>query len=387
MAKNQFKGSTFNEDSETIDNKSQGFGTDRDFETEWDSADGFQKITQGGVSGRADAPDDFSLKGYWPLAGHAKDLSLYGNDGTLTAGAGGYSDDSLAGPQAIDFDGVDTFVLCGSDPSIDDLTKKTIRFWVKPRTAGETGFARIIEKTNGAKGWLVFTQATEELVFRQYFDGAGDGVWSTDSNALVYGVWSFVVITYDLSSVANNPLIYINGVSVTVNEDTTPVGTADSDAAGSLVIGNKADQSATFDGLIAEVMLYDRILPEREGLKLYKASSESPTFQNVTVAGNLVVTGSTVNTPATITTDTTPTAAGRKVIIIGAWTAANDITDFDNETAGQELTIIGGDADCNVVDGAPIQLVGGTTWNGIAGATLVLISDGTIWYEKSRSAT
>ena len=100
---------------------------------------------------------------------------------------------------------------------------------------------------------------------------------------------------------------------------------------------------------------------------------------------SITLTGSTIYTPVTITTDTTPTAAGRAVIIIGTWTAANDITDFDNETAGQRLTIIGGDVDCNVVDGAPIQLVAGAIWNGKAGATLELISDGTIWYELSRS--
>ena len=101
--------------------------------------------------------------------------------------------------------------------------------------------------------------------------------------------------------------------------------------------------------------------------------------------GGITMNGAFVRTPVTITTDTTPTAVGRAFIIIGAWTAVNDITDFDNETAGQVLKILGGDVDCNVVDGAPIQLVGGTTWNGKAGATLELWSDGTIWYEASRS--
>ncbi len=109
---------------------------------------------------------------------------------------------------------------------------------------------------------------------------------------------------------------------------------------------------------------------------------------NVTLKSGIdlrLLSGAFICNPETITTDTTPTAANRSIIIIGAWTAANDITDFDNETAGQRLTIIGGDSDCNVVDGAPIQLVSGTTWNGAAGATLELISDGTVWYELSRS--
>ncbi len=99
----------------------------------------------------------------------------------------------------------------------------------------------------------------------------------------------------------------------------------------------------------------------------------------------LIDSGALIRTPAAITTDTTPTAANRAFVIIGAWTAANDITDFDNETAGQVLKILGGDADCNVVDGAAIQLEGDATWNGKAGATLELWSDGTVWYEANRS--
>ena len=104
-------------------------------------------------------------------------------------------------------------------------------------------------------------------------------------------------------------------------------------------------------------------------------------------SGDLTVSGAEIFPPATITTDVTPTAAGRRVIIIGTWIASNDITDFPNETAGQFLTILGGNANCNVVDGAPIQLEGDTTWNGVSGATLQLLSDGTIWYELTRSAT
>lgn len=102
---------------------------------------------------------------------------------------------------------------------------------------------------------------------------------------------------------------------------------------------------------------------------------------------DMTIVGAFNRTPVTITTDTTPTAIGRGVIVIGAWTAGNDITDFDNETAGQELIIIGGDTDCNIVDGSGIELVGGTAWNAAVGATLRLYSDGTTWIELSRSAT
>lgn len=123
-------------------------------------------------------------------------------------------------------------------------------------------------------------------------------------------------------------------------------------------------------------------ITEATGLLRHQAIDPTIAGTNLGVATGVL---SVVDEIETITTDTTPTAVGRKVIVIGTWTAANNITDFDNETAGQRLTILGGDSDCNIVDGAPIQLVGGVTWNGAAGATLELVSSGGIWYELSRS--
>jgi len=92
---------------------------------------------------------------------------------------------------------------------------------------------------------------------------------------------------------------------------------------------------------------------------------------------------------ATITTftanDTTPTvAAGNIFKVPGTWTAGNNITTFDDGVAGQEITIIGGDADCTIVDGSNLKMAG--NWVANADATLVLVFDGTNWFEKCRSA-
>lgn len=107
------------------------------------------------------------------------------------------------------------------------------------------------------------------------------------------------------------------------------------------------------------------------------------------LTGSITVgSGAVITTPVTITTDTTPSVSGMNDIIIGAWTAANDITTFDDGAAGQTLNIIGGDTDCNIVDGASMNLVSGTTWNAATGATLILHTwDGTNWYELHRSVT
>lgn len=95
--------------------------------------------------------------------------------------------------------------------------------------------------------------------------------------------------------------------------------------------------------------------------------------------------GSVTRTIQNKGTDTTPSVLGIHTMNITGWAVGNDITDFDDAVAGQDLLVVGNDADANVLDGAPIQLVGGTTWNAAPGAFLMLWSDGTTWFELWRS--
>jgi hypothetical protein len=82
--------------------------------------------------------------------------------------------------------------------------------------------------------------------------------------------------------------------------------------------------------------------------------------------------------------DTTPSVSASDLFRIPiSWTAGHDITDLDGDIAGQQITIIGGDTDCIVKDNASLLLAG--DWTAAPNDTLVLLSDGTYWYEISRS--
>lgn len=92
-------------------------------------------------------------------------------------------------------------------------------------------------------------------------------------------------------------------------------------------------------------------------------------------------------------TDTTPSVAAGNVFRIGAtnWTAGNDITALDgmptvSSGESMEITIIGGDSDCNIIDALKLRLNG--NWRAVPGSTLKLIYlyDTDYWYEISRSA-
>lgn len=60
-----------------------------------------------------------------------------------------------------------------------------------------------------------------------------------------------VCITYDSGSTANNPVAYINGVSVTVNRIVGPAGSFANDAATNLLVGLNPDNSGDYDGRIS----------------------------------------------------------------------------------------------------------------------------------------
>lgn len=111
---------------------------------------------------------------------------------------------------------------------------------------------------------------------------------------------------------------------------------------------------------------------------------------DLTVSGDATFVGAVVHPFITFTADdTTPDVSAGNIFFTGAlWTGGNDITDFNGGTQGQQITIVGGDTDCNVVDGAgKIELISGTTWNAAVGATLVLLRVITAWREQYRSAT
>ena len=63
-----------------------------------------------------------------------------------------------------------------------------------------------------------------------------------------------MAVTYDSSSTANDPTIYINGVAQPLTEVDTPIGTL-VDNSDAYIIGNRTAQDRTFDGLIDDVRM------------------------------------------------------------------------------------------------------------------------------------
>lgn len=193
------------------------------------------------------------------------------NDGTIS----GTSTTFVSGKygKALDFNGTDTKVDCGTGVSLDDVFVGggSIGIIMRPRSDGEGNVGVIVCKRTGAtSGWNLNVQdevsGKVRIQFLQGFDTT-DGIWQTIVDIPIDEI-TFIVIKYDDGAVGNNPTIYINGVARTVGdgltETQTPVGTADSDAANSFIIGNETGSTETFDGFIDDVRLYGDLLINNE---------------------------------------------------------------------------------------------------------------------------
>lgn len=180
------------------------------------------------------------------LTGNNADAT-FGGDATYTSVSGGKFYYGAEG-----FDGTGDYVSFGSAAVLDDLFSGggTIEVWYDASATGNN--LRILTKAANAGsfsgGWALLSYAalcgagTEMIWFYQDFTST-DGSWRSDGCVLDTSAgYQHIAVTYDNSSTANNPIFYIDGSSVALTEQSTPAGSAVSDAS------NTAALSSLFTG-------------------------------------------------------------------------------------------------------------------------------------------
>ena len=185
------------------------------------------------------------------------DLSKKSNHGIIY---GATWVNALVGHSVLSFDGVDDYVDCGNDKSLNITERITVEVWVKDSGyANESRYDVVVSKGE-------YSSYTPYAIFRRYevgefefFLGNGDSY----IELVVAGLgtkWSHLVGTYD-NGVAK---LYLNGElkrtgsllpPLQVNSQTVKCG------------GGYTDRF--FNGLIGEVRIYNRALTAREIRELY----------------------------------------------------------------------------------------------------------------------
>ena len=173
---------------------------------------------------------------------------------------------------ARDFDGTDDTIAYTLNAAQTSLTQISISAWVYPDAVAQfKGFISWggafpntqiqINFDDGLNGWVFFQDWS-----------LTNGVWYVAKPST--GAWTHIVVTYDGSSTSNDPVFYRDGTLTTPTESTAPTGTINNTSTtfnlGSVGSGDY------FNGRIAEVGVWNRVLTEGEALQL--ADAYSPLF-------------------------------------------------------------------------------------------------------------
>jgi hypothetical protein len=150
--------------------------------------------------------------------------------------------------------------------TVGALSVKSIAFWINLDSFGDTAVqGSMITRSDSTKWEVRIATGTERIIFVNGFSTTA-GSWATPNNSLTTGLHHITVI-YDAGNVANNPTIYIDGVSQSLTELTTPVGTFTSDANIELVIGGYGS-TKSLDGRVHKLIVYSDALSLAEVLSI-----------------------------------------------------------------------------------------------------------------------
>ena len=235
------------------------------------------------------------LVGYWGLNADADDYGA-DNDGTIN-GATMVTDGGIVG-DAVSFDGDNDYVEIANEAEFDDLldghhafstsfwtngshTTGAMPVWFKGEDPSFTGV--IIGDGVGGTG----NHMTLEIKATHH-----KNINISAQNAYVEGVWQHWVISYDGSGVAAGVKMYLNGVerTLTIGFDQLAGQVVATD--NNMTIGRWTGEAwgeRFYEGLLDEVMLFDRIVDGDEAQMLYDGAR----LGGDTLAADLTTTGET----------------------------------------------------------------------------------------------
>ena len=167
--------------------------------------------------------------------------------------------------EAMEFNGVDDFLDCGTDDSLNLTKAITIETWVMPKEAGEGGknAGPVCKAQSGAWGWQLRYNSPDSNYMGFQFN-AGGSKWISVGQKLIPGQWYHIIGTYHGSEAK----CYLNGVEK--NKMNMPNINSTPDP---FFIGQDGWVNV-FNGIIDEVRIYNRALSKDEVIWNYNAKSQ-----------------------------------------------------------------------------------------------------------------
>ena len=222
-----------------------------------------------GLKRQGDAPS--TLVSEWNFNNSSCDDAEGSNDGTATDVT--YVDGKFG--KGAEFNGTTSSIAVAASSTIDVNTigSLTVSAWVDADTDGEGNAGRIVDKFSGTdvgyKLWLSGSDTTPVVNFEVGY--VTTNAKATTVETVTAGTWTKIDAVLEADHSIN---IYINGVLSTYSTDVTGVGGVNDDSAVALYIGNNSAGSATFDGTLDDVRIYNgpRTAAQVQQSKIYGLS-------------------------------------------------------------------------------------------------------------------
>jgi hypothetical protein len=240
---------------------------------------------------RADYRSPLNLKGWWRLdkslaTDNAVDSSGNGRTGVfdtsshrpaLAAGVTpsthiqGSSNAFNGSTHAINIGTASTWnAIIGTDAANGATAEMTFSAWINPVSLGGSSAGTVlsfgldqISLQKSLSGGAI------TMVFNAGYSSTA-GAWRANVKIFA-GVWTHVAVVYKHKHSSNDPVFYVNGEPVEVIEIATPSGSPSGISSKDCIIGNNYNNTRDFDGNLADVAVWNKLLNSEEIKAIYEA--------------------------------------------------------------------------------------------------------------------
>lgn len=194
------------------------------------------------------------------IGSNAPDDSGNGRDGTLIN-----APSWVAGKlnNALSFNGSNQYVDAGNIANFERTQAFSVAIWVKTSMAGAAHFINHIQSGSPFTGWQFYKNTSQVPTFSLVNNASTNTIQVRGSTTINTGSWTFVVLTYDGSSVASGVQIYVNNVAETMFIDLDNLSLSTLFTI-NLNIGRRSDATGYVNGEMDEINIYDRVLTATE---------------------------------------------------------------------------------------------------------------------------
>ena len=201
--------------------------------------------------------EDTSVVSFWNFENGygttAYDASGNDNHGDIYGAI--WTTDYSSGSYALSFNGSSDYIDCGNDLSLNLTKNFTIEVWIKPNSLSETG--GIVGKLSGTSNKQYALNTDGDSIQFQYEYTSNN--YYIIGGALTTGTWQHIAVTIDSSL---NITLYLDGD--TIASEIAPAETYPTTEP--VIIGKWAGtyNRCFFDGIIDDVIIYNRVLTAEE---------------------------------------------------------------------------------------------------------------------------